>query len=282
MSSLKYLTPVVLKEWVVDSWMCAIFLLSQAVAAGLQVLTGTPIVSCQRVGGWWRFNNGAIRARRVINCGGTHADVLEYLAHGSASVPFVSRPRKGQFALVRAPPSSIPHIIYPLPSAKTKGVLLYPSLAESVLVVGPTAEDQNHRDECQTTEVARKSLLDFVRLRIGSDLPFIGEYAGLRPATCAPNGVARRDYYIEGDASWVCVASIRSTGFTACLGIAQYVLRQFFQRGSSFHLGSFPKGFSTDPTLNQNGKVTICGQSLRVTHPLSKMRLQGLAAMSKL
>ncbi len=135
---------------------------------------------------------------------------------------------------------------------------MYPSLS-GALVVGPTAEDQNERDVVTVTPAARALLLQTAQERLLRPGRFVGEYAGLRPAT------SNRDYVMEFDAnaSWLCIASVRSTGFTACLGIAAHAAR-LLGLVPCMEVGTLPVGFSFTPRVDEQGFVLLCGRRFRV------------------
>jgi glycerol-3-phosphate dehydrogenase len=159
----------------------------------------------------------AVRARVVVNCAGLYADEVARLA-GDGS--FEVYPRKGEFLVFR-PPEPLNHILLPLPTKRTKGVLVFPTV-DGKVVAGPTAVDQEDKRDWSVRVEAREEILPKAVAQWppleGAEQ--VGEYAGLRPAGRSVN------YLI--DASKACprlvnVAAIRSTGLTASLGIAERV-----------------------------------------------------------
>jgi glycerol-3-phosphate dehydrogenase len=131
------------------------------------------------------------------------------------------RPRKGQFVVFDKTAFGLaPRILFPVPSARTKGVVVGQS-AFGNLIVGPTAEDQDER-RIATVEEAALAALIAEGSRIVPALAHhsvTAVYAGLRPAT------EFKDYQIEAlpKERWITVGGIRSTGLTASLGIARHV-----------------------------------------------------------
>ena len=111
----------------------------------------------------------------------------------------------------------ITHCIMPVPSERTKGVMVARTIFGNLLV-GPTAEEQEDRDHAALDRAALEALI----ARGQRILPALaGEtvnalYAGLRPAT------QFKDYQIEAlaERNWITAAGIRSTGLTGALGIA--------------------------------------------------------------
>jgi glycerol-3-phosphate dehydrogenase len=80
----------------------------------------------------------SVRCAIAVNCAGLHADDVARLAGDDS---FEIYPRKGEF-LVFDPPGGDPleHIILPVPTARTKGVLVFPTI-DGKVVAGPTAVD---------------------------------------------------------------------------------------------------------------------------------------------
>ena len=112
------------------------------------------------------------------------------------------------------------HVLLPVPTAKTKGVLVSPTVYGNVLL-GPTADDIEDKDDRSTTAAGLASLMDAGR-RIIPALEaheVTATYVGLRAAT------EERDYRLRVDAEqrYVCAGGIRSTGVSASMAIAERV-----------------------------------------------------------
>jgi len=108
-----------------------------------------------------------------------------------------------------------------VPDARTKGVLVCPTIFGNVLV-GPTAEEQQDRERAALdAEVLAGLVAQGSRIlpALAAE-PVTAAYAGLRPAT------QHKDYAIEAlrDDGWISIGGIRSTGLTASLGIAAHAL----------------------------------------------------------
>ncbi len=161
----------------------------------------------------------AIRCMLGVNCAGLHADEVARLVGDDS---FEIYPRKGEF-LVFEPPQDEPleRILLPVPTARTKGVLVFPTL-DGKVVAGPTAVDQEDKHDWSVRPEAREEILPKA-LEMYPPLEGaepIAAYAGLRPAGRAHN-------YLIGPspacAHLINVAAIRSTGLSASLGIAERV-----------------------------------------------------------
>jgi glycerol-3-phosphate dehydrogenase len=163
----------------------------------------------------------------AVNCAGLRADEVARLVGDDS---FEIYPRKGEF-LVFDPPDGevLEHILLPVPTKRTKGVLVFPTIDGRVLA-GPTAVDQENKDDWSVRPQARNEILPKATTMwpaLEGAEP-ITAYAGLRPAgrgvnyVIGPSGACPR---------LVNVAAIRSTGLSASLGIAERVCRIMGQLG---------------------------------------------------
>jgi len=207
-------------EHVIDPWSAPLAYLLQAQANGAVVLRECGVRDGALRAGLWHLETGrgAVRAEVVVNCAGLFGDLVEALARPS---PYRVRPRKGQFVVFdKSARRELRGIVLPVPTETSKGVLAAPTVFGNVLV-GPTAEDQDERED---TAVDAGTLADLVAQGVAlvprlAEHPVTATYAGLRPAT------EHKDYQIEAVAErqWITVGGIRSTGLTAALGIAEHV-----------------------------------------------------------
>jgi glycerol-3-phosphate dehydrogenase len=176
-------------------------LAAAATACGAEIRTGTRVTE-------------RVPASVTVNCAGLYADEVARL-YGDDS--FAIYPRKGEFFVFDG--IALDHILLPVPTRRTKGVLVFPTL-DGKVVAGPTAVDQTDKEDWSV----RPEALGEVRAKAAELLPAIAEaepiasWAGLRPAGRNCNYVIRR-----ASEDLVNVAAIRSTGLTASLGIAEYV-----------------------------------------------------------
>ena len=209
-------------EAVIDPWSAPLAYALDAIAHGARVLRATEVTGGAREAGAWTLatSRGALRARVVVNCAGLRGDLVEAIARPS---PFEVRPRKGQFVVLdKSARRHVRMIVLPVPDARTKGVLVCPTIFGNVLV-GPTAEEQACREHAALDgEVLARLLAQGSRLVPAlAGEPVTAAYAGLRPAT------QHKDYVVEAlpGLAWISVGGIRSTGLTAAIGIAAHVLR---------------------------------------------------------
>lgn len=208
-------------EDLIDPWAAPLAYALQGIANGGAVLRNVEVTGGLREADGWRLRStrGSLRASVVVNCAGLRGDLVEAIARPS---PFAIRPRKGQFLVYDKPASRlISRTLLPVPTARTKGVVILRTVFGNLLV-GPTAEDQEDRDDASVTTAELGKLRAFgERILPGlATIDVTATYAGLRPAS------QHSDYVIEALPAerWITVGGIRSTGLTASLGIAGHVL----------------------------------------------------------
>ena len=146
-------------EHVIDPWSPFLAYLLQAKAHGAEIAFATEVLSGAFDRGTWTLQTttGERRARTVINCAGLYGDRLDARLLGAAS--FQIRPRKGQFVVFdKAAAKLLGTIILPVPSERTKGVVLTRTAFGNVLV-GPTAEEQDDRERATVEESALRGLI---------------------------------------------------------------------------------------------------------------------------
>jgi len=136
----------------------------------------------------WSIVNGLsseqteIQAYWVINAAGLFSDEIN--AHFGRT-NFTVTPRRGQLIVYdKLARSLVNHVLLPVPTSKTKGVLISPTVYGNILL-GPTAEDLSDKTATQTTADGMKMLLDKGREILPQllDEEVTATYSGLRAAT---------------------------------------------------------------------------------------------------
>jgi glycerol-3-phosphate dehydrogenase len=207
-------------ESIICPWTTPLAYATQALAAGARLRLRSRVTGI-RAGATEHqvvTGTGVVRCRWVVNAAGLHGDTMDAMMGGTE---LTVRPRRGELIVFdKLARPLLSSILLPVPTARTKGVLVAPTVYGNVLL-GPTAEDVPDRGDVATTGPGLAALLDAGR-RILPGLAaeeVTASYAGLRAAT------ADRDYQIWVDRArrYACVAGIRSTGLSASLGIAEHV-----------------------------------------------------------
>jgi glycerol-3-phosphate dehydrogenase len=224
---------VVPGEHIIDPWSAPLAYALQGMAAGGEIRRHCEVRSGVFAGEAWQLatTGSPVDARIVINAAGLRGDLVEAIARPS---PFTIKPRKGQFVVFDKPAARlITASIMPVPSERTKGVMLARTIFGNLLV-GPTAEEQDDREHAEMDQGQVETLIARARRMLpdlaGQNVNAL--YAGLRPAT------EFKDYQIEAlpARNWISVGGIRSTGLTGALGIAKYVAALYGR-----HFGALPE-----------------------------------------
>ncbi|RUM41593.1 MAG: FAD/NAD(P)-binding oxidoreductase [Desulfocapsa sp.] len=220
------------REYVIDPWSAPLAYLLQALENGGQALFNAGVFGGEYTGTGWLLNTprGTVKARYVVNSAGLYGDILDQDVLGTSE--FTIKPRKGQFVVFdKAANKLVRSIVLPVPTKRTKGIVLFPTIFGN-LMVGPTAEEQDSRNDAS---VDKNTLNDLHMQAIKkvpalADIPITATYAGIRPATERP------EYRIIEDPTqnWISLGGIRSTGLTAALGIAHHVSELLEKQGAHF------------------------------------------------
>jgi glycerol-3-phosphate dehydrogenase len=217
-------------EAVTDPVAYTLSLASAASGAGASVRTGARVEAIAREPERLvlRLADGEqLTCRVAVNCAGLHADDVARMAGDDS---FEIYPRKGEF-FVFGPPDGRPleHILLPVPTKRTKGVLVFPTV-DGQMIAGPTAHDQEDKADWSVRDEAWDEVMPKARRMLpgleGAEP--VAAYAGLRPAGRGVN------YLIGPSAACpglINVAAIRSTGLTASLGIAEHVVGLLAEQG---------------------------------------------------
>ncbi len=161
----------------------------------------------------------SLDARYVVNAAGLFADRVSAIF---GAEEFTITPRKGEYYLLDRMTRACPdRVLFPVPSKISKGVLVIPTV-EGTVLLGPTAEEEEDKEDLSTSSSKLKSIFDSARKMIPkvSTGDVITAFSGLRPA------MASGDFYIEASkkrARFIQVAGIQSPGLTAAPAIGEYV-----------------------------------------------------------
>jgi glycerol-3-phosphate dehydrogenase len=192
---------------------------TEAVLAGCELRRSTPVTGITRLpGGGFRVRTpgGELTARRLVNAAGLRSDEVDRMLGGQA---FTVTPRRGELIVFdKLSRPLVDHILLAVPTKVSKGVLVAPTVFGN-LMVGPTAEDVERRDDTSSTAAG----LEHLRREAGRIVPRLLDfdvtavYVGLRAAT------EHADFQIRFEDGYACVGGIRSTGLSASMAIAEYV-----------------------------------------------------------
>ena len=223
-------------EGLLDPWTIVIALATDAVVNGASLLLDSPVTGVTRTPGGYDIDTpgGHVSCTWLVNAAGLGSDILDRQAGHDG---FTITPRRGQLLVFdKAARDLVRHVILPVPTATTKGVLVAPTVYGNVLL-GPTAEDLSDRTATNTTAQGIDFLLGHGRRIMPEllDIEVTAEYAGLRAAT------EHSDYCYSVYDRYVRVAGIRSTGITACLALAELVAQDLAEAGLATTPLSLPR-----------------------------------------
>lgn len=200
---------------------------------GVSIFTGTEISSISKISkdeGSPLFELTALkrtfRSRYVINAAGLYADKVSRMVDVD---DFEIKPRKGEeFLLDKKRAHLVNHLIFPLPTKTSKGVLVIKT-ADGNPMIGPTANDIEDKTDLSTSDEGLKKVLSSVKKMVpaisGRDI--IAYFAGLRP-------VAGNDFIVRYEdevPGFINVAGIQSPGLTAAAAIALMVIKLLRDHG---------------------------------------------------
>lgn len=207
---------------IIEPYRYVFALVENAEKNGVEVRKNFTVCRGVREGDYWIVESKEgeyIKARYVVNSAGLYADEV---SKSFGAEEFKIIPRKGEEFLLQRNAKGLPnHVIFPVPGKHTKGILVIPTV-EGTLMVGPTAEEIEDKEDLTTT------LQNFEKVFIQatymipkiSRREIITSFAGLRPT------LPGNDFYIEPSKkqpNFIQVAGIQSPGLTASPAIGEYV-----------------------------------------------------------
>jgi glycerol-3-phosphate dehydrogenase len=190
-----------------------------AVRNGVELLRGFRVDAIAQTGGGFTVTSksGSICADWIINAAGVHSDEIARMI-GDAS--FTILPRRGEYLLLdTAQGGYVSKTVFQCPGKMGKGVLITPTVHGNVLI-GPSAEDIEEREDFSTTEKGLRGIQDAVRRSVPHFLvrDVITSFTGLR-AHCDKD-----EFIIAPSATnpkMLLAAGIESPGLTAAPAIAE-------------------------------------------------------------
>src|SRR5918998_5327444 len=192
---------------------------TEAVLAGCDLRTRTALMGVERLAGGGfglQTTRGLLTTRRLVNAAGLRSDEVDRLLGRRG---FTVTARRGELIVFdKLARPLVEHIVLAVPTKVSKGVLVSPTVFGNVMV-GPTAEDIERKDDTSSTEAG----LAYLREEAGRIVPALlghevtAVYVGLRAAT------EHTDFQIAFEDGYACVGGIRSTGLSASMAIAEYV-----------------------------------------------------------
>ena len=149
---------------------------------GLELVTNAKVDAIEQIDGGLRVMSGSREwsARFVINAAGLYADAVSRMAEAE---DFDIIPRKGEeYMLDKRAGSLVDSVIFPIPTKKSKGILVIPTV-EGTMMLGPTAGEVEDKEDKATTAEGLRFILEHVRPMVPAIQlkDIITAFVGLRP-----------------------------------------------------------------------------------------------------
>lgn len=162
-------------------------------------------------------NRGEIKAKYVVNAAGVYSDKL----HNAVSDDKIKViPRRGEYVLLdKEVGNLVSHTVFQLPTKYGKGVLVTPTVHGNLLV-GPSADDIDDKEDTQTTATGTASVKEKALLSV-PNIPYNKTITGFSGVRAHLNS----DDFIIGEVKdgFFEAAGIESPGLTAAPAIGEYL-----------------------------------------------------------
>ena len=159
----------------------------------------------------------SVNARVVINCAGIYSD---YIARLVGDESFTVHARRGEYMLMdKECGDIITHTVFRCPSKMGKGILVSPTV-DGNLLLGPTAEDIDDKEDTRTTAEGLAS----VRARASEQVSGIALGKVITSFTGLRSVGSTGDFIINSPVGgFINAAGIESPGLSSAPAIAEYV-----------------------------------------------------------
>lgn len=193
---------------------------------GAELKLGFEVDKIEKKNGFYVLSSGddCVEARFVVNAAGVYSDKVAKMAGCNS---FSISPRRGEYILLDKDCGSLVKCtVFRTPVKKGKGILVSPTV-DGNLLVGPTAEDIEDKEDKSTTAAGLSKVIsegteNLVSLPVGKT---ITSFCGLR--SVGDTG----DFLINIKDGFVNAAGIESPGLSASPAIAEYVAELLFEDG---------------------------------------------------
>ena len=203
---------------VVNPYELIYILVSNAQKNGVRFRTDEEVIAID--GDHVITTKGQYTCRFIVNAAGLYADRIARMV---GLDHFKIHPRKGQeYLLDKKMRGIVNHIIFPVPTPTSKGMLIIPTL-DGTIMVGPSAEETDDREDRRTTDQMCEAIFAHVKSLVPAldARKLIAAFAGVRPVATG------EDFIIEPTRvkGFINVAGIQSPGLTAAPAIAAKVVQ---------------------------------------------------------
>ena len=207
---------------VIEPYRYVFALTELAKANGTEILTGFKVGSAEWKDGVRTLHAAdgrSVQAKWTINAAGLFADEVSALLGGEI---FQIKPRKGEEYLLDRRSAAYPsRVVFPVPSAHSKGVLVIPTV-DGTTMVGPTADVTEDKYDNATTAENMKRIFSMAKKMVPavSERDLITSFSGSRPV------LDTEDFFIAPSKTapnLIQAAGIQSPGLTASPAVGEYL-----------------------------------------------------------
>ncbi len=205
---------------IVSPYELCIAALGNAMDNGVSLKCDFAVSKIEKIDGGYRVyseEGDSVEAKLVINCAGVYSDKIAKMV---GDVSFNITPRRGEYMLLdKECGAHVFHTVFRCPTKMGKGVLVTPTV-DGNLLIGPTAEDIEDKDNTSTTAEGIAKVRALAAEQVdGIDFgKVITSFTGIR--STSDNG----DFIINSPVpNFVNVAGIESPGLTSAPAIGEYV-----------------------------------------------------------
>jgi glycerol-3-phosphate dehydrogenase len=213
---------------IISPWEATIAACEEAVLNGVEIRLNHRVQAIEKIPDGYRIQtqHGSIETRMVINAAGVHADEIAWMV--DPQIPHRIQARRGEYLVLdRSNTPVVSRVIYPVPSAVSKGVLVVPTVHGNVLI-GPNAEPTQDK----TAKDNRAEALNEVQNAAFKTVKNIPLHSVIRTYVGVRASLASYDFVIEAlphQPDFINLLGIDSPGLAAAPAIAEYVLERLVQ-----------------------------------------------------
>ena len=206
----------------------SIALAENALANGVKIHINTEVLAIKKVTNGYEVttNQGVFHTDVIVNSAGLYADKISAMV---GLDDYKLYPCRGEYLILDKQCNNlINSMVYPVPPkvAGVLGVHLTPTIDGNVMI-GPSAEFINEREDSKTTKEKAKQLIDGARDLLPS-IPLneiIYGFASVRNKITPPEEKTSRDFIIQEDAeNFINLIGMESPGLTSSPAIAKMVV----------------------------------------------------------
>lgn len=203
---------------------------------GVTIFTDNKVLTINKENGKFliKTNKSSYRAKYLVNAAGLFADEISAMV-GIDDFKIIAR--KGEeYLLDKKQQDMSNHLIFPLPTEKSKGVLIIKT-SDGNPMVGPTAHEVDDKTDLSTSDNGHDEVFQSVQKMMPSinKKDVIAYFAGLRPSA-GKDFIIRHEDKVPG---FINVAGIQSPGLTAAPAIALMICDILNANGLSLNRKDF-------------------------------------------